>query len=65
MVIVVGAVFHENGRYYPHFFLDKCLYKLLIIFKCYILIELTFLKELLLIKQANQISLINVAISIF
>ena len=28
MVIVVRAVFHENNKYYPHVFLDECLYKL-------------------------------------
>ena len=28
ITIVVRAVFHENNKYYPEFFLDKCLYKL-------------------------------------
>ena len=28
MLIVVGAVFHENNKYCPQVFLDKCLYKL-------------------------------------
>ena len=28
MIIVVGAVFHENKKYYPQDFLDGCLYKL-------------------------------------
>ena len=28
MTIVVGAVFHENNKYYSHVFLDECLYKL-------------------------------------
>ena len=28
MTIVVRAVFHENNKYYPHVFLDECLYKL-------------------------------------
>ena len=28
MIIVVRAVFHENNKYYPQCFLDKCLYKL-------------------------------------
>ena len=27
MTIVVGAVFHKNNKYYPHVFLDKCLFK--------------------------------------
>ena len=31
MTIVVGAVFHENNKYYPQLFLDECLYKLWII----------------------------------
>ena len=28
MLIVAGAVFHENNKYYPQVFLDKCSYKL-------------------------------------
>ena len=36
-----------------------------ICYKCYILIELTFLKKLMLIKQTNQKSAIFVTISIF
>ena len=27
-MIVVRAVFHENNKYYPHVFLDECLYQL-------------------------------------
>ena len=28
MTIVVWAVFHENSKYYPQAFLDKCLYNI-------------------------------------
>ena len=28
MIVVVGAVFHENNKYYPHVFLDEYLYKI-------------------------------------
>ena len=28
MVMVTGAVFHENNKYYPQVFLDECLYKI-------------------------------------
>ena len=28
IVIVVRAIFLENNKYYPHVFLDECLYKL-------------------------------------
>ena len=28
MTIIVKAVFHENNKHYPQFFLDGCLYKL-------------------------------------
>ena len=28
IIIVVRAIFHENNQYYPHVFLDECLYKL-------------------------------------
>ena len=34
-------------------------------YKCYTLIELTFLKELILIKQVNQKSVVFVTIGIF
>ena len=54
MIIVVRTLFYENNKYYPHVFFDECLHKLWIIEKCYILIELMFLKELMLIKQAHQ-----------
>ena len=30
-MIVVRGLFHENNKYYPHVFLDECLYKLLAI----------------------------------
>ena len=28
IIIVVRAIFLENNKYYPHVFLDECLYKL-------------------------------------
>ena len=28
MIVVVRAVFHENNKYYPQFFLNECLSKL-------------------------------------
>ena len=31
VTIVVRAAFHENNKYYPQVFLDKCMYKLWII----------------------------------
>ena len=46
MEIVVMAIV-ENNKYYPQVLLDECLCK---IKKCYIMIELTFLKELILIN---------------
>ena len=30
-IIVVRALFHKNNKYYPHVFLDECLYELQII----------------------------------
>ena len=65
MIIVVSTVFYENNKYYPKVFLDECLYKLWIIWQCYIVIELTFLKELILTKQVYQKSVIFVSTSIF
>ena len=46
----------------PKVFLDECLHK---IEKCCIMIELMFLKELMLIKKAHQKSVMSVTISIF
>ena len=28
MIIVARPVFYQNNKYYPQFFLDKCLYQL-------------------------------------
>ena len=43
----LGAI----SKYYPQVFLNECLYQ---IYKCYIMIEFTFLKEVILIKLVNQ-----------
>ena len=48
---VISAVFHEYNKCRPQVFLDECLYK---IWKCYSMIELTFLEELMSIKQVHQ-----------
>ena len=65
MTIVVRANFYENNIYYPQNLLGECLYKSQILSKCYISIELTFLKELMLIKRVHQKSMIFVTIDIF
>ena len=54
MIILVRVVFHKNNKYYPQSFLDESQYKLSIIWKCYILIELMLLKAIMLIKQTNE-----------
>ena len=28
MIVIARDVFHENNKYYPHVFLDECLYEL-------------------------------------
>ena len=61
VTIAVRAIFHENNKYYPQASSDECLCKIL---ECYITIELTFLKELMLIKQVHQKSLMIVTIGI-
>ena len=53
--VVVRVVFHENNKYYPQVFLDEF----------YFMIEFKFLKELMLIRQANQKSVIFVTIVFF
>ena len=65
MIIVVRAVFHENKKYYHQVSLDVCLYKLWMVLKWYIMIKLTFLKELILIKQMHQKNAIFVTFGIF
>ena len=61
ITIVIRTVFHENKKYYPQSFLDECLYELQ---KCNIMIELTFSKELMLIKQVHQKSVTFIIIGI-
>ena len=61
VTIVIRAAFHEKNKHYSQVVLDECLYKMK---KCYIMIELTFLKELKLIKQVHQKSVMFVTISI-
>ena len=65
MIIVVRAVFHKNNKYYPQVFLNECLYELKIMQKCYIMIELTFLNESMLIRKVNEKNVIFVTIVIF
>ena len=66
VTILVKPVLKKNKfHYYFNIFLEKCSYDdksytkfflkwIFVYYKCYISIELTFLKELMLIKQANQ-----------
>ena len=28
LIVIVGSVFEEDGKYYPHVFLDECLCEL-------------------------------------
>ena len=53
--IVVRVVFHENNKYYPQVFLDDS----------YFMMQFKFLKELMLIRQANHKSVIFVTIVFF
>ena len=62
VTIIVRAAFHENNKYYPQVFLDECLYK---IWKLYVMIEWTFLKELMIIKQVHQKSVVFFTVGIF
>ena len=55
VIILIKSVVNKNeNRYYYNIFLEKGSYKdkwMFVYYKCYIMIELTFLKELILIKQ--------------
>ena len=62
--IVIKIVFHGNNKILSTVFLIKRLYELLTIQKCYIMIKSTFLKELILIRQANQKNVKSVTIGI-
>ena len=75
-MILIKSAFNKNQiHYYYHIFLEKGSYEhkphthffkwMFVYYKCYISIELTFLKELMLIRQANQKSEIFVTIRIF
>ena len=65
----------NKNEYYYNTFLEEVLHKVksdtryfktnVVYYKCYIMIALTFLKELMLIKQVHQKSLIFVTIGIF
>ena len=61
MIVVVRAVFHENNKYYPQAFLMNGY----VSYKRYILIELTFVKKIMLIRQMNKKSAIFFTIGIF
>ena len=53
---------NDKNNYYYNMFLEKASYELP---KCYVMIELTFLKELILIKQIHQKSAKFVTIGTF
>ena len=67
MITVVRAVFHENNKYYPQVFLHECLYELWIMnnMKMPYFERTDVLKELILIKQENQKSVMFATIGIF
>ena len=62
ITIVVRAVFYENKKYYPKVEWMFLRWMFMLIIKSYIMIELMFLKELILIKQMHQKSAIFVTI---
>ena len=62
---IIFDIFLEIGSYNDkskNIFIFK---EIFVYYKCHISIELTFLKELMLIKQANQKSAIFVTIAVF
>ena len=72
VIIIIKSVWNKDkNNYYYNIFLEKASYKFpkkysfCKKYKCYILIELTFLKELILIKQVQQKSVLFVTIAIF
>ena len=71
VVILIKSVFDKDrNNYYYNIFLEKASNELpknsfCIKYKCYIMIELTFLKELILTKQVHQKTVIFFTIGIF
>ena len=74
VIILIKSVVNMNKtEYYYNIFLEKGLYKdksdtqyfqIFVYYKCYISIELTLLKELMLIKQLHQKSAVFATIGI-
>ena len=74
-MLIMPVVNKNDNNYDCNIFLEKGSYKdksihniikwMFVYYKCYISIELTFLKELMLTKQENQKSTIFVTIGIF
>ena len=63
-MMLIKSVFNENhNHYYYKVILEKYLYKYCK--KCYITLELKFLKILMLIRQAHQNNLLFATTSIF
>ena len=59
----VRSVLHESDKHYIKVFLNDCLYKF-INYKCYIMIKLTLLKELVLTREVHQNKVIFVTIGV-
>ena len=51
---VFRAAVQENNKHYPQVSLDECLYDLYVTKIFFIMIELTFLKELMLMKKSES-----------
>ena len=60
MVIVVKYNFHEDSKYHQQVFLDKCLYN-----KCYDMIRLIYLNQLMLTKPMIGVSALFAIASTF
>ena len=57
VIILVKSIVNKNkNKHYYNIFLEKDLYKgkwMFVYYKCYIMMEVMFLKELMLIKQMH------------
>ena len=69
VIILIKSVVNKNkNKYYYNIFLEKELCKdkcMFVYYKCYITIELMFLKELMLIKEVYQKSVMFVTVGSF
>ena len=67
IILIKLAINKSENKYYYNIFSERAPIKYIIFvyYECYIMIQKTFLKELMLIKQTHQKSIMFVTINIY